>query len=178
MAAGKAELRRELVAGRRARAAAELDAARAAIRRHVLGVCADRGWRCVAGYVPFGTEPGSVELLAELCGAGRRVLVPLTLPDRDLDWAAWQDGRTGPALGREAVAAVDAAFVPALAVAVDGTRLGRGGGSYDRALARLRPGTPVVALLYDGELVAELPRDRWDRSVTAVITPAGWQDVG
>jgi 5-formyltetrahydrofolate cyclo-ligase len=35
----------------------------------------------------------------------------------------------------------------------------------------------VVALLHEGELVAELPRDSWDRPVTAVITPAGWQDV-
>ncbi len=155
-----------------------MDAARSAIRRHVLQACRARGWRSVAAYVPFGTEPGSMELLQQLTRSGQQVLVPVTLPDRDLDWAQWQDGRAGDTLGREAVAAVDAALVPALAVAEDGTRLGRGGGSYDRALARLRPDAAVVALLYDGELLAELPRDAWDRSVTAVVLPSGWQDVG
>jgi 5-formyltetrahydrofolate cyclo-ligase len=178
VAVTKAQLRRELGAARRARPAGEMDADRSAIRRHVLDACAARGWRSVAAYVPFGTEPGSVELLEELRGSGRRVLVPLTLADRDLDWAEWTDGGAGDALGREAVATVEVALVPALAVAKDGTRLGRGGGSYDRALARMRPTVPVVALLYDGELLAELPRDPWDRPVSAVVTPSGWHDVG
>jgi hypothetical protein len=41
--------------------------------------------------------------------------------------------------------------VPALAVGRDGTRLGRGGGSYDRALARVGAAIQTVALLYPGE---------------------------
>jgi 5-formyltetrahydrofolate cyclo-ligase len=177
--ARKAELRRKFLAARRARPAADTEAARAAVRGRVRAACAERGWQTVAAYVPFGTEPGSGQLLDELVATGHRVLVPVTLPDRDLDWAEWNAGRAGTPLGPDTVAEVDAAIVPALAVATDGTRLGRGGGSYDRALARLRPGTPVVALLHDGELVTALPRDPWDRPVTAVITPsAGWQDVG
>lgn len=178
MAGTKADLRRELGAARRERPAAEIEAARSAIREHVLRASRAHGWRCVAAYVPFGTEPGSVELLDALARSGQQVLVPVTLPDRDLDWARWEDGRPDAALGREAVATVDAALVPALAVASDGTRLGRGGGSYDRALVRLRADAPVVALLYDGELLASLPRDPWDRPVTAVVMPSGWQDVG
>ena len=51
--------------------------------------------------------------------------------------------------------------------------LGRGGGSYDRALARVPPGTPVVALLYPDELRASLPAAPHDRPVTAVLTPTG-----
>jgi 5-formyltetrahydrofolate cyclo-ligase len=66
-------------------------------------------------------------------------------------------------------------LVPALAVARDGVRLGRGGGSYDRALARVAPGTPRVALLFDGELVDALPADPWDVPVTDAVTPAGWR---
>jgi 5-formyltetrahydrofolate cyclo-ligase len=173
MAATKAELRREFLAGRRARPAAELDAARTAIRQHVLRACAERGWHSIAAYVPFGTEPGSPELLAELDRDGRRVLVPVTLPDRDLDWAPWQDGRTGPALGRDAVATVGAAFVPALAVADDGTRLGRGGGSYDRALGRVPVGTFTCVLLYDDEVGVDVPVEPHDRPVTAAASPAG-----
>jgi 5-formyltetrahydrofolate cyclo-ligase len=63
--------------------------------------------------------------------------------------------------------------VPAVAVDARGVRLGRGGGSYDRALARVAPDTLVVALLHDGEVVEELPYEPHDRRVDAVITPSG-----
>ncbi len=75
-------------------------------------------------------------------------------------------------------AAVDVVLVPALAVATDGTRLGRGGGSYDRALARVPSATPVAALLYDTEVVVHLPSEPWDLPVRAVVTPSGgWRDL-
>jgi 5-formyltetrahydrofolate cyclo-ligase len=80
----------------------------------------------------------------------------------------------GPRLGVEAVCSVDLLLVPALAVGRDGTRMGRGGGSYDRVLARLpEPGPLVVALLHDGEDVAFVPAEPHDRRVHAVITPTG-----
>jgi 5-formyltetrahydrofolate cyclo-ligase len=69
----------------------------------------------------------------------------------------------------------DAVLVPALAVGRDGVRLGRGGGSYDRALARVAPGTPRAALLFDEELVDALPADPWDVPVTDVVSPSGWR---
>jgi 5-formyltetrahydrofolate cyclo-ligase len=63
-------------------------------------------------------------------------------------------------------------IVPALAVSRTGMRLGRGGGSYDRALARA--GRAVkVALLHDGELRDDIPAEPHDQRVDAVITPAG-----
>jgi 5-formyltetrahydrofolate cyclo-ligase len=52
-------------------------------------------------------------------------------------------------------------------------RLGRGGGSYDRALGRVPVGTFVCALLYDGEVLDDVPRGPHDRPVTAVATPSG-----
>jgi 5-formyltetrahydrofolate cyclo-ligase len=61
--------------------------------------------------------------------------------------------------------------VPALAVDRRGVRLGRGGGSYDRALTRAAGLT--VALLYDGETVEELPAEEHDVPVKAVVTPSG-----
>jgi 5-formyltetrahydrofolate cyclo-ligase len=178
-AAEKAALREQLTASRRARAADEIERARAGVRAAVLTRAAAAGWRCVAGYVPLRTEPGSPELLSELTRLGVRVLVPVLLPDRDLDWAPWDAaaGAPGAALGRGTIAGADAVFVPALAVAADGVRIGRGGGSYDRALPRARPDATVAALLFDGELVAELPRDAWDHPVTAVVTPTGWREL-
>ena len=58
-----------------------------------------------------------------------------------------------------------------VAVARDGVRLGRGGGSYDRALARVRPGTPIWAAVYDAEVVDSLPFDAHDHPVDAALTP-------
>jgi len=52
-----------------------------------------------------------------------------------------------------------------------GNRLGRGGGSYDRALARVGPLIPVIALLYDAELLGHVPAAPHDTPVRAVVRP-------
>jgi 5-formyltetrahydrofolate cyclo-ligase len=66
--------------------------------------------------------------------------------------------------------------VPALAVDHRGTRLGQGGGWYDRALRFARPGALLLALVHDGEdLDTELPRDPHDVPVSAVATPTHWR---
>ena len=172
----KARLRADLLAGRQARSPADLEAARAAIRARVLDRAASLS--CVAAYVPLRTEPGSVELLAELRATVTSVLVPLTLPDRDLDWVEWSSDGAGPALGVEAIGRADLVLVPALAVARDGTRLGRGGGSYDRALTRCLTTATLVALVFDDEVLDWLPSDPWDVPVGAAVTPGGWLPLG
>jgi 5-formyltetrahydrofolate cyclo-ligase len=172
----KQALREQLLEARRARTPGDLDEARRAIceqvTQRVLGA------EMIAAYVPTRTEPGSLELLAALRAAGATVLVPSTLADRDLDWAPWSPDAIGRSLGVDAIARATLVLVPALAVSTDGTRLGRGGGSYDRALARCAPRTRIAALLFDGELVDELPRNDWDVPVTAAVTPRGWFPVG
>ncbi len=181
----KAVVRALVLASRRARPPDELAAARSAVRRHVVERAAARGWRCVAAYEPLATEPGSVQLLADLHASGVRVLVPLTLADRDLDWTRWTPDRAAAPLARsagdlgvDAVRLADAVLVPALAAAQDGTRLGRGRGSYDRALGRLAAPVEVAALLFDGELHEQLPADPWDVPVSAAVTPSGWVRLG
>ena len=168
-AEAKKALRAALLARRAALRTDEIEEARERVRAHVLSHFATV--RRVAGYRPLRTEPGSVELLDALATAGAEVIVPLLRPDRDLDWTPWPNGE---ALGLEAIAAVDLVLVPALAVDRRGLRLGRGGGSYDRALCRVRPGAAIVALVYDDELVDNLVADAWDVSVTGAITPSGW----
>ena len=171
----KVRLRVELLAARKLRRPEELDRARAAIRAHVLKRVAGTGR--VAAYSPLPTEPGSTELLAALHAHGAAVIVPVTLPDRDLDWAEWTPAGPGNLLGVDAVAGAGLVLAPALAVARDGTRLGRGGGSYDRALARCAPGAVIAALVFDDEIVSALPHDEWDVPVQAAVTPAGWIDL-
>ncbi len=173
-AAVKQQLRRRFSERRRELPDAERSATRAAVRAIALDRAVAEGWRCVAAYEPMDSEPGSVELLAGLAAAGVRVLVPLMLADRDLDWVEWTPAGRGPPLGKPAVGKADVVFVPALAVAADGTRLGRGGGSYDRALPRRRTGVAAVALLHADEQVATLPAEAWDAPVDAVVSPAGW----
>lgn len=139
----------------------------------------------VAAYVSIGGEPGTGPLLDRLHEQGRRVLLPVLLPDSDLDWAVYGGPARlararrglieplGPRLGVDAVATADVVLAPALAVGRDGTRMGKGGGSYDRALGRVPIGTFTCALVYDEELLESVPTEPHDRPVTAVATPSG-----
>ncbi|MET7353166.1 5-formyltetrahydrofolate cyclo-ligase [Streptomyces mirabilis] len=148
--------------------------------------------RTVAAYVSVGSEPGTLALLDALHARGVRVLLPVLMADNDLDWGAYagegslervrHGGRmallepAGERLGPEAVQEADAVLLPGLAVDRRGMRLGRGGGSYDRVLARLeRAGADpaLVVLLYDAEVVAHVPAEPHDRPVHAVVTPSG-----
>jgi len=185
---GPASKQAARAAARSARRALSLDARAAAAEQllaRLLALPAVAGADVVAAYVPGGSEPGSVRLLDELRDRGARVLLPVLLPDGDLDWAEYAGSAAlvagaratrepaGPRLGRAAVCSAGVVVVPALAVDQQGHRLGRGGGSYDRVLARLPAGVPVVALLYDGELVESLPVEEHDRPVDVVVMPGG-----
>ncbi len=154
----KPALRREVLAARRLRTdRAGGDRARDAVLAPLLA------GRTVASYEAFGTEP-----VAPLPPGA---LVPVLLPDRDLSWRTLD----GTDLGRDAVAGCDVVLVPALAVDRRGVRLGRGGGSYDRALLRARG--LVVALLHEGELRDLVPGEAHDVRVDAVALPSGLVDL-
>ncbi|MFE5872990.1 5-formyltetrahydrofolate cyclo-ligase [Streptomyces roseifaciens] len=184
----KAGLRRGLLAVRSGLTSDDVAEAGAALARRALELpeLAEAG--TVAAYVSVGREPGTRALLEALRRRGVRVLLPVLLEDNDLDWAAYEgpDGLVragrgllepdGLRLGPEAVTSADAVLLPGLAVDGRGMRLGRGGGSYDRVLARLsRAGaTPSrVVLLYDSEVIPEVPAEPHDGPVDAVVTPSG-----
>lgn len=131
-------------------------------------------------YEPLPVEPDVSALLRDAYRSGVRVLVPITLPDLDLDWAQWSPEGLGEPLGAEAISQVTVAFVPGLSVDADGTRMGQGGGCYDKALPRVRSGAPVICILHPGEDLTEpaLPREPHDVPVDAVLTADGirWVD--
>jgi 5-formyltetrahydrofolate cyclo-ligase len=174
----KQTLRRQLRAERRSlasqRSRDEADAIAAAAST-LLDHAAYQDQLWVAIYRSLPTEPPTPALAQMLHARGVRVIVPEMLADRDLDWHELRaDGTEGPSLGLGAVAAAQLIVVPALAVDHLGTRLGQGGGSYDRALARRRPDAVIVAVLHDGEYAGRrLPREGHDIRVHGVITPTG-----
>ena len=136
----------------------------------------------VAAYVSVGREPGTGLLLDALQAAGKRVILPLLQRDNDLDWATYAGpdslvtARRGllepvtPALGLDAIAGADVVLVPGLAVGPTGVRMGRGGGSYDRALGRVPVGTFTCVVLNDDEVLDDVPTAPHDRPVTAAVT--------
>ncbi|TSB21920.1 5-formyltetrahydrofolate cyclo-ligase [Streptomyces benahoarensis] len=183
----KQRLRRRLLEVRSALPSDVAAASGAELARRALELAELAGAGTVAAYVSVGREPSTRALLERLRGAGTRVLLPVLLPDNDLDWAVYEGadrlvkaGRgllepAGPRLGPEAVTEADTVLLPGLAVDRRGMRLGRGGGSYDRVLARLeRAGAhpATVVLLHDGEVLDEVPTEAHDRPVDAAVTPS------
>lgn len=82
----------------------------------------------------------------------------------------------GAPMSPEVLKQADIVLLPALAVDEDGTRIGQGGGWYDRALKHARPGAPIVAVIFDDEWSAQpLPRLSHDVCVNAVVTPGGFR---
>jgi len=180
----KAELRARLRAARSRLSAEQRTRAAASIRDALLSRPEIQMAGTIAVYYSVGAEPDTRGLVYALWKRGSYVLLPVLRADGDLDWASYEGPDSlvpGPRgllepgespRGAEAVARADAVLVPALAVDRAGNRLGRGGGSYDRALARVGPLIPLIALVYDGELLDHVPAEPHDVPVRAAVSPA------
>jgi 5-formyltetrahydrofolate cyclo-ligase len=138
------------------------------------------GPACVAIYRSLALEPPTPALADMLHSRQVTVIVPETLPDFDLEWhELLADGSEGPRLGLGGIAAARLILTPALSVDHTGTRLGQGGGCYDRALARRRTNALIVAIINNEEYVeSRLPFDAHDIPVAGVITPGqGFREI-
>ena len=67
------------------------------------------------------------------------------------------------------IAEIDLMLVPALALDLRGYRLGYGKGFYDRVLPQLAHGR-AVGIVYDFQLLAEVPDEAHDQRVHWIIT--------
>ena len=174
----KQALRSDIRARRRARSEADLAAWGTLLAAHAGSIPG----RTLTAFVGAGGEVPTLPLLDALVADGRRVLLPITLDDMDLDWAEYTGAAdlapagfgllepTGPRLGLDAIAEVDVILAPALAIDRAGQRLGQGGGCYDRALPRASG--EVIAVVADDELLEAVPTEPHDLPVAAVLTPS------
>jgi len=144
----------------------------------------EHGATSLACYLATPTEPETRPFLDWAYTNGIRVLLPVSREDGLLDWAVANNTPdentglhgmpepTGELLGPIAINSVDLIIVPAAAVDRRGVRMGWGMGYYDKTLGSMERRPPVFALVYDEEVVDELPREIHDQPVTGVVTPA------
>ena len=132
-------------------------------------------------FVPSSSDDSAENGVDALMGMIDEAGAPLGVPR----WGLWEPGQalvtlgrppaqpSGEVLGAESLKEADLIVIPALAASADGTRLGQGGGWYDRALTHRSPGTPVVAVIFDDEVLeAEIiPAEPHDVPVDGIVTP-------
>ena len=158
---------RARISAARARVTADRWRADNALRTEFLLTLADGLPVGVASvYASREAEPGTRQLIDSLVARGWTVLVPKLTPGvawaRFAGWESMTPGwggipsPSGPPLPAEALAEATLIVVPCLAVGPDGSRLGTGGGWYDRALPHRSPGAPVIAVARGAEVLDDL----------------------
>lgn len=179
----KRALRADLRERRQQRSEAAREAAAAGVKEQLDALVDTLGARSISCFLSATTEPGTHAFIRDAVARGIRVLLPITRTDGLLDWAvADPDGEiaeglfgmpepTGDVLSPLAVNDVDLLVIPAAAVDRTGMRLGWGRGYFDKTLGSMENCPPVYAVIYDSELVDEVPRDRHDQPVSGVVTP-------
>ncbi|KQR54090.1 5-formyltetrahydrofolate cyclo-ligase [Leifsonia sp. Leaf336] len=178
----KRALRAELRERRQNLTSTERQAATAGITRNLIDLATDLSARSVAAYLSTNIEPDTRPFVNWAVGQGLRVLLPVSREDGLLDWTTG-DGETeteglfgmpeavGELLGPIAINDVDLILVPAAAVDATGMRMGWGRGYFDKTLGSMEKCPPVYAVVFDAELVSEVPRERHDQPVDGAVTP-------
>ena len=146
---------------------------------HILSANEFKDVSKIGSYISYEFEPETSDVNQRVISSGKTLYLPRLLKDNDLEWVAW-DGdksklkKSGKTLEPVGAAVediqLDVIILPALHVDRTGNRLGQGGGSYDRFLARSNAWT--IALLHRGELTSEmLPVEPHAQKIKAAATP-------
>ena len=176
----KARLRSQLRQMRRELAPARVADLSQRITERFLRTKAWQEAQSLALYIPklADNEVDTRALLHAALFAQKHVFLPKVLPDNQLAFLPWTDETPlvknrfgllepqGETLGH---ATIELFVLPGLAFDRQGTRLGFGGGYYDRALAQ-RPGVLVAGICYGFQLVETLPSNTFDQSVNLICT--------
>lgn len=178
----KRMLRADLRERRQVMTATEREHATAALTQQLQQLTQGCAARSISCFLSSPTEPNVRPFVNWAEAAGIRVLFPVTRDDGLLDWTvgetqseslglAGMPEAIGELLGPIAINDVDLILVPAAAVDHSGLRLGWGRGYYDKTLGSMEHRPPVYAVLFDHEVLDEVPRERHDQPVDGVVTP-------
>ncbi len=187
--ASKASLRHEMAL--RCQALEPGDAL-AAGRAVVAALLARSEWSLagrIALFAGLGDEPDTRPLFDAIRDAGKLAFFPRCREDGDLDmvqvgsWGELRKGRFGilepPEEGvLEPLSGLDLILLPGVAFDLQGRRLGRGGGFYDRALTGVGDlgGPKTVGVGFAFRLIERVPAESHDRRVHAILTERGWAE--
>jgi 5-formyltetrahydrofolate cyclo-ligase len=143
----------------------------------LMELCSLVGARTIGVYLSFGSEPATDLFILKAKTAGLVLAAPRTGPESSMEFGLLEGPTASSALGfLQPVGDVvepqeiDLIIAPALSVDESGTRLGRGGGFFDRYLEDFQG--PVAAVVYDNEFVSAVPVEPHDRPVSFVVTEA------
>lgn len=139
-------------------------------------------------YAPLSDEPDIWRLLVDSLAADKTVLLPrfererghyvaCQIKDATRDIATGQFGVREPAASCVTITlkSLDLILVPGIAFDLDGHRLGRGKGFYDRLLAVLEG--PTCGVAFDQQIVPRIPVEPHDVHLNCILTPTRWQAV-
>jgi 5-formyltetrahydrofolate cyclo-ligase len=128
----------------------------------------------IASYQPLASEPDVSEFNSWVVAMGKTLLLPRISGDdlvfADGDLVVGSHGILEPQGEAKDVSQCDLILVPALAVDKVGNRLGKGKGYYDRALVAIS-GIPRYAVVFDSEVLSNVPTQAHDVWVTGAVTP-------
>ena len=183
----KAALRTEAHAARAALSNEDRAEAAKAVAEHFFDSVAFGPGDVIAGYWRIRDELDCQPILVRLMDSGQKVLLPVVQGDDEpLDMRVWEAdaplyeagfGTLAPSdLAPRAVP--DLVLMPLLGFDNEGTRLGYGGGYYDRTLAVLPKKPLLVGLAFAAQELAHIPRDAHDVPLDMVITEAGIRFFG
>jgi 5-formyltetrahydrofolate cyclo-ligase len=164
----KAQLRAEILLARKTNIA--LDQEKQQLAQNIISIVNRLNPTRVAIYSSYPSEPDTQLAIVQLLASNTTVLEPVTLPDGLLSWhEVGSDEQT-------VLEPTDLLFVPALAADLQGNRLGRGKGYFDRELAK-NSINQVYAVVFESEVLSHVPVETHDRKVSGVVTEVAIRDL-
>jgi len=185
---GKEALRRAALDARKAFVRTLSDGQRTLLEQrlaqHLTSLCAEA--KVVGGYAPLGSEISPLLATEEARAVGRIVAYPaFDHPAKPFLFRAGDPLDAGPfgmmqPKRSTPVVEPDLILVPLIAIDAKGTRLGRGKGHYDRALARLKKsGAKLIGVGWPLQKLTEtIPADEWYVPLDGFASPDGIEMFG
>lgn len=190
MQAMKQSLRQSIIAARQKLPAAERTQFSRVISKYIMQLDSYRQAQTVLGYMNFGAEFESSLWVEQALQDGKQVLLPkVNINTRQLDLyrikdvqndlveGAWSilEPRPEQCTCVESLRQIDFILLPGVAFARDGSRLGYGGGYYDKLLQRISEEEgdkfpSLVAAAFSVQLVKDVPQEATDRKVQWLLT--------